>query len=320
MDKMRRNLIATGLVSPLAISAVRPAGAQAGKGAGASNDDSRELSGIFAAADEMQVGGPRAAGPNQDLSLAQIVLALLERPQDENAANLATRAGLLLGEHTRRLRDGADAVPSDIEAAAPPKYQLSTLADSYIQLFRSAKINPGAESELSRVAAFINSPSARERYKEVEAATTVPWYIVGALHYREASLNFMGHLHNGDPLLMQTVHVPARRPPQPWLPDAVREPKELWRRSAVDALQPLKLKVPNWTIAGMCYGFELYNGFGCRDHRINSPYLWNYTNHYTSGGFPRDHVFDPRYRSRQAGLVAIIVTLARDNPEINIKA
>jgi lysozyme family protein len=81
----------------------------------------------------------------------------------------------------------------------------------------------------------------------------------------------MGHLHNGDPLLIQTVHVPAKRPPKPWLPDGIRDPKELWKISAKDALALLKRKVPDWSIAGMC--------------------------HYTGGGFPRDHVFDPQYRS-----------------------
>jgi lysozyme family protein len=40
----------------------------------------------------------------------------------------------------------------------------------------------------------------------------VPWYLVGIIHYRECSLYFSRHLHNGEPLTERTRRVPAGRP------------------------------------------------------------------------------------------------------------
>jgi len=275
----------------------------------------RELQGVLERATDLKVvTGPRPAGPASPLDLAEMVNQALAS-NDDDAANLAVQAGLLLSELTRDQRDGVDFVATDPIPAAPRYVYNEALKREYGDLFKKAEISSSAWGELRRAAALITSPRSKEQYQQVESATSVPWYVVGALHYREANLNFMGHLHNGDPLLLQTVHVPTKKPPKPWVPPDVSDPQQLWLLSAKDALRPLSMLVKDWTVQQMCYGFELYNGFGCRDHGIKSPYLWNYTNFYSQGGFPRDHVFDPHYRSRQAGVAAIIVAIREKDPD-----
>jgi lysozyme family protein len=321
MRLARREFLAASVMS--AGSAAVGAGARAQP---ASNDTltsgfgpGKEFEGILAEAGQLQMPIPQAAGPynrSSPLDLADLIDQALSRgPDDEDALNLARRGGLLLSELTRDQRDGLEILPSDPVPAAPPPFTYNdTMARDYGKLFRELRINTSATNELNRVARFVTSARAKEQYQQVETDTHVPWYIVGALHYREANLNFMGHLHNGDPLLMQTVHVPAKRPPRPWPPADVSDPAQLWRLSAKDALDRLSRMIPTWTVERMCFGLEAYNGFGCRLHGIKSPYLWNYTDAYTEGGFPRDHEFDPHYRSKQAGLVTIIKKLNEIDP------
>ncbi len=45
----------------------------------------------------------------------------------------------------------------------------------------------------------------------VAEKTGVPWELIGAIHFRESSLDFNKCLHNGDPLGQKTVRVPAGR-------------------------------------------------------------------------------------------------------------
>ena len=71
-------------------------------------------------------------------------------------------------------------------------------------------------------------------------------------------------------------------------------------------------KVNDWSIAGMLFLFEKYNGFGYRRNsiKIPSPYLWSFSNHYTKGKFSADGVYDPELVSKQAGTATILRRLA----------
>ena len=159
--------------------------------------------------------------------------ALAQSGASEDAATLASRAGLLLAELTRDEKDG---LATEQPAQAAPRALSPAIEQEYRDLFASARIRDAARPELSRVARFVTSNRAKQRYKEVEEDTNVPWFVIAAIHYREANLNFMGHLHNGDPLLLRTIHVPERRPPAPW-PAPDLPVAELWRVSARDALR-----------------------------------------------------------------------------------
>lgn len=149
----------------------------------------------------------------------------------------------------------------------------------------------------------------KKRYKKVGQPLNIPWFVIGIIHNMECSLNFKGHLHNGDPLTARTVHVPAHRP-------AAGKPPFTWEESALDALTLDKLNEwGNWTISGTLYKLEGFNGMGYYAKGINSPYLWSFSNHYTKGKFVADGHYDPNAVSQQIG-AAVLLRRLRERQEI----
>jgi lysozyme family protein len=127
----------------------------------------------------------------------------------------------------------------------------------------------------------------------------------------ECGLDFTKHLHNGDSLKRRTVNVPAGRP-------KTGQPPFTFEVSALDALEYDKLTEWNdWSIGGICYTLEGYNGWGSRARDINSPYLWSYSNLYTSGKYIRDHVWSDKAVSGQCG-AAVILRRMNDNGAIDL--
>jgi lysozyme family protein len=58
----------------------------------------------------------------------------------------------------------------------------------------------------------------------------------------------------------------------------------------------------DWSIEGILFQLEAYNGWGYRNHHgINTPYLWSGSNQYTSGKYVADGKFDPTAVSKQIG-------------------
>ena len=184
----------------------------------------------------------------------------------------------------------------------PPPPLSQGLADEYGNLFARAAIRPEHQFEIDAVVTRIFDPHNLAQYQEVEARIGVPAYVVGIIHSLEASLSFTTHLHNGDPLTAQTVHVPAGRPP-------TGNPPFRWLDSAIDALTVHDLdKWTNWTISGIAYVLERYNGFGYRlNHpQVKSPYLWSFTTIYTAGRYVADGQFSATSVSRQCGGMALL--------------
>ena len=171
------------------------------------------------------------------------------------------------------------------------------LRAEYQKLFDTCIVNPGHENEIEDVATKI--AAAKERYQSVADPLGIPWYVVSLLHCMEASLSFKTHLHNGDPLTQQTVHVPKGRPPG--------NPPFTWEASATDALKLDGFdKVKDWSLPSLLYNVEKFNGFGYRKHNINTPYLWSFSNHYTAGKFVEDGVFSLTAVSNQTGAAVIL--------------
>jgi len=132
----------------------------------------------------------------------------------------------------------------------------------------------------------------------------IPWMFIGAIHGMECGFNFAGHLHNGDPLLARTAHVPAGRP-------MAGSPPFTWRQSAVDALTLKRFhEVSDWSIARMLYLLEKYNGFGYRMRRVPTPYLWSFSNLYEKGKFVQDGRYDPEAVSKQCGAALMLKAVA----------
>ena len=148
----------------------------------------------------------------------------------------------------------------------------------------------------------------KELYEKVGIA---PWYWIGCIHYREATLNFKTHLHNGDSLKKRTVNEPSGRP--------LSEPTTLggyaWDISAKDALKLKKLdKWTDWSIEGALYQAERYNGFGYRLYRSNnSPYLWSGTNNWKSGKYLGDGKYSSTATKDQLGIAPLLFEMRSRN-------
>jgi lysozyme family protein len=182
-----------------------------------------------------------------------------------------------------------------------------SLKQEYQHLFDTCRIRPArAATVLSLVNKIVSN---RSRYEAVGNPLGVPWHFVGIIHNMEASLNFKTHLHNGDPLTARTVHVPAGRPKQ-------GNPPFTWEDSAADALSLENLGSPaGWSIPATLYKMERYNGFGyrLRHPEVLSPYLWSFTEHYTSGKFVADGTFSRTAVSAQCGGAALLRRMAELN-------
>ena len=148
--------------------------------------------------------------------------------------------------------------------------------------------------------------AARQRYEGVGQKLNIPWFFIGIIHCMEGALSFNKHMHNGDPLSARTVQVPAGRP-------KIGNPPFTWEQSAEDALTFDRMhQWTDWSIPGMLFKLEGYNGFGYRRlvPPINSPYLWSMSNHYIKGKYVADGKYDPKAVSKQMGAAVLLRRLA----------
>ncbi len=173
----------------------------------------------------------------------------------------------------------------------------------YQRLFDSCIITAAKYNEID---GYINSIlNGRRRYEAVAAKLNIPWYFIGLAHCMESNCKFDRHLHNGDPLNARTIQVPKNRP-------ANGTPPFTWEISAEDALRYKELDLwTDWSIAGMLYKLEAYNGYGYRFLKapnipINSPYLWSYSNQYVKGKFTSDGNYSSTAISKQCGVAVML--------------
>jgi lysozyme family protein len=190
------------------------------------------------------------------------------------------------------------------------------LRAAYVRLFDQCQVDRGDDKRPDRmpeVKAFTQRLVAGiEQYQNVEKATRVPWYVIGLIHGLEGSFSFKTHLHNGDPLTHRTVNVPGGRPIK-------GDPPFTWQDSAIDALQYDAFSTwHDWTVAGICYKLEGYNGWGYRAHHINSPYLWSFSNNYERGKYVADGHWDPDAVSKQVGAIVALKQLVVEHT-VNLK-
>ena len=182
-----------------------------------------------------------------------------------------------------------------------PKFT-AALAKEYSDLFNRCKIAPDKMAEVEEVVQRILD--FQNRYAAIAAQSNVPWYVIAVIHNMECGLDFTKHLHNGDSLKRRTVNVPAGRP-------KTGQPPFTFEVSALDALKYDKLtEWKDWSIGGICYTLEGFNGWGYRAHKINSPYLWSYSNLYTGGKYVADNKWSGTAVSRQCGAAVILRSMS----------
>lgn len=178
---------------------------------------------------------------------------------------------------------------------------LATLRPEYDALYSSMTVNPSRVASADATARRIAANEAR--YRSVADPLGIPWYFVGVIHSLEGG-GFSAHLHNGDPLTARTTHVPAGRP-------VAGNPPFTWEESARDALLSRGFdRWTDWSVAGMLFQLEKYNGFGYRTRGLASPYLWSFSNHYQRGKFTSDGQYDPNAVSAQTGAAVLLRRMA----------
>jgi lysozyme family protein len=190
-------------------------------------------------------------------------------------------------------------------------YSLADLTPGYIALFDECQIAPSALSEVIGIVMRINAH--QQRYQALETTTTVPWFVIALIHNLEGDLDFDTHLANGDSLKHRTVNDPG---------GLIKEidPPYTFEQGAVAALEYDGLtKVQEWDIPRICYEFETFNGFGYRQHSVNTPYLWAGSQLYTKGKYVSDHVFDPDAVSDQIG-TGVLLKYMVTNGMVALKA
>ncbi len=172
------------------------------------------------------------------------------------------------------------------------------LAAGYRADFERLSIRPEWRGRVDVAARRILS--LRRRYETVAATTKVPWFVIALFHMRESDFDFSTHLHNGDSLKRRTVQVPAGRPKQP-------DPPYGWEESAIDALRWDRLDlVADWSVAGIAYAAETYNGFGPRKRGRKSGYLWAGSNVYDGGKFIADRKWNAAHWDTQLGVMTVL--------------
>jgi lysozyme family protein len=170
------------------------------------------------------------------------------------------------------------------------------LREEYGKLFGKMVIREEHTDEIAAIYRRLQTGQRMDDYAFVEEKIGVPWFVVAIIHNLEASLRTDTHLHNGDPLAARTTHAPSGRP-------ADGRPPFSWRDSALDALRLKKLdKVKTWDLETIAFSLETYNGFGYRNNfpHVKSPYLWSFSNIYTSGKYIATMCFPSRQRATSA--------------------
>jgi lysozyme family protein len=180
----------------------------------------------------------------------------------------------------------------------------AALRAEYQSLFDSCQVKPAKSEQVDK--ALSRLIANEDRYAAVGGRFGIPWSVVAMLHNMECSQDFRQHLHNGDPLTRRTTRVPAGRPANP-------DPPYTWEISASDALVYDGLTTwQDWSIPGVLYCLERYNGWGYRRHHpeVKSPYLWSGSNHYTSGKYVADGTWSNSAVSGQIGAATMLRRLA----------
>lgn len=179
------------------------------------------------------------------------------------------------------------------------------LRAEYDRLFAEADVPSDKQPVVEAAAQKILA--SWSHYEIVAASLGIPPHPIALIHAMESGGDFTRHLHNGDPLTARTVHVPAGHP-------TTGEPPYSWECSAMDALRLHNIdEWQDWSIAGLCYVLERYNGWGYRKYHPNvkSPYLWSFTSIYTAGKYVADGKWNESAVSKQVGAMALLLELIR---------
>lgn len=172
----------------------------------------------------------------------------------------------------------------------------------YETLFATMLIRPNRVSLANSVANKIKANQAR--YTAVSERTNgVPWFFIGTLHYREASLDFTKFLGDGEPLSRASINVPAHMGPFRTFEDG----------GVAALIHEGFQRVTDWSLGSILFLGEEYNGEGYHIyHRdVPTPYVWAGSTVYVRGKYSSDGHYDPYLIDQQLGIAVILASMQK---------
>jgi lysozyme family protein len=186
------------------------------------------------------------------------------------------------------------------------QHPLTALAPEYTSLLARMVITREAavDATAKKLIGFIDAG----RYKTGCDTTGVPQIEAAASFEREAASNFRLSPAQGDPWDRVSENVPRGEGPFPSFAAAQK------RAYQIDHLD--QVGAANWTWPLSCYFWELFNGFGPRNHGRHTGYLWAGTNIYTGGKYVADGVWDSSADDKQLGVIPIMFRIVQLRPDL----
>lgn len=175
----------------------------------------------------------------------------------------------------------------------------------YRKMYLECEIDKGYERSVIKNSELVLE--GRDKYQQVSDKTGIPWYVIGIIHFKEGSCNFLKCMANGEKIIgtgRKTTIVPIGRGPY-----------STWEESAIDAISISSLrKVNSWELGTMLAAVERYNGSGHisgKGKSETSPYLWARTNvNDDFGKYTSDGKFSPiQGTNKTSGFCAILKQL-----------
>jgi lysozyme family protein len=188
------------------------------------------------------------------------------------------------------------------------QFPFDALAGEYTMLLARMQITrvDAVNAAAARLIGFIDAG----RYDGACAVTAVPVAGAAASFEREASSDFRLSPAQGDPIDRPSVHVPSGLGPYPnWTAAAIAAYR-------VDHLDTIG--AANWSWERECYEWELFNGFGPRNHGKHTGYLWAGTNIYSGGKYVADGVWDPNAIDQQLGVIPMMARIIQLRPNLKL--
>lgn len=182
---------------------------------------------------------------------------------------------------------------------------LTQLRPEYRRLLDAMHHTRRSQSEAAADKIFRNSA----RYIQSAAGTPVPWPFIGVLDLRESDCDPRAALGQGDPWNQRSTHVPKGKGP---FGSYVEAAKFYMHYDGLDdPPAPYDMEV-------VCYMGEKWNGFGPRNHGINTGYLWAGTNNYDHGKYVADGVWSASAVDQQLGIIPVLAVMFEKDPSIYI--
>lgn len=158
------------------------------------------------------------------------------------------------------------------------------LSQAYQQMFDDLIIRPERRPIVDWIISELMKNKAR--YEAVGGPLEIPWFVIGLIHQMECDGSFHKRLHDGGPL----------------------DGFPSWEAAACDALTKEEFHTwKDWSVPGILCKLEGYNGWGYRDrYKVNSAYLWSFSQYYEKGKYTANGQFDPEAGSNQAGAAVLL--------------